>query len=369
VSTAARPPRIPPPALAAGMQRAAGGLGRLRSRLLPPPVTLLGLMLDGFGTAIGIFTVARLGIADQLKSGPRTAEELAAATGCDAGALRRLLRMLTPSGIFAERRDGRFAMTRLARPLCAGEPDSVRDWALFHGAPWHLTVWADVAESVRTGRTAIELRTGTGFFEWVGADPEQASEFDNAMTCMSTITDPAIVAACDLTGVGTLVDVAGGQGALLAALLVANPTVRGVLFDQPDVISRAQNGGPLQTAGVMSRCELVAGSFFESVPGGADAYLMKWIIHDWEESKAARILGVCRDAMRPGKRLLLVESVIVPGNAPDPGRVIDVAMLVLTGGRERTREDFARLLARCGFSLRTVRPTASPFSIVEAVAV
>jgi O-methyltransferase domain len=351
------------------MQRAAGGLGRLRSRLLPPPVTLLGLMLDGFGTAVGIFTVARLGIADQLKDGPRSVEEIAAATGCDAGALRRLLRMLTPSGIFAERRDGRFAMTRLARPLCAGEPDSVRDWAVFMGAAWHWPMWNDVAESVRTGRTAIELKTGTGFFEWVGADLEHAGVFDSAMTCMSTITDPAIVAASDLTGVGTLVDVAGGQGALLAALLVANPTMRGILFDQPAVIERAGAGGPLQRAGVMSRCELVAGSFFESVPGGADAYLMKWIIHDWEESKAQRILGVCRDAMRPGRRLLLVESVIVPGNAPDPGRIIDVAMLVLTGGRERTREDFARLLARCGFSLRQVRPTSSPFSIVEAVAV
>jgi len=369
VSTAARPPRIPPPAVAAGMQRAAGGLGRLRSRLLPPPVTLLGLMLDGFGAAIGIFTVARLGIADQLEDGPRTAEQLAAATGCDAGALRRLLRLLTPSGIFAERRDGSFAMTRLARPLCAGEPDSVRDWAVFLGAPWHWPMWADVAECVRTGRTAIETNTGTGFFEWIGSDPEYASTFDNAMTCMSTISDPAVVAACDLSGVGSLVDVAGGQGALLAALLVANPTLRGVLFDQAEVIERAREGGPLHRAGVMSRCELVAGSFFESVPGGADAYLMKWIIHDWEESKAARILGVCRDAMRPGTRLLLVESVIVPGNAPDPGRVIDVAMLVLTGGRERTREDFARLLARCGFALRQVRPTASPFSIVEAVAV
>jgi hypothetical protein len=369
MTTAARTPRTPPPALAAGMQRAASGLGRLRSRLLPPPVTLLGLMLDGFGTAVGIFTVARLGIGDQLRHGPRSAEELAASTGCNADALRRLLRVLTPAGIFSERRDGRFEMTRLARPLCTGEPDSVRDWALFHGAPWHWAIWADVAECVRAGRTAVEAREHTGFFEWVAARPGQAAEFDAAMTCMSTITNPAVVAACDLTGVGTLVDVAGGQGALLAALLAANPSLRGILFDQPAVIERAREGGPLHRAGVAGRCEWVAGDFFQAVPGGADAYLMKWIIHDWEDAKAARILGVCRDAMRPGAKLLLVESVITPGNAADPGRIIDLAMLVLTGGRERTREEFASLLARAGFALRQVHPTASPFSIVESVAV
>jgi hypothetical protein len=189
------------------------------------------------------------------------------------------------------------------------------------------------------------------------------------MTCMSRLTNPAIVAACELTGVGTLVDVAGGQGALLAALLLANPGMKGILFDQAEVIERARTAGPLQQPGVSGRCELVAGNFFTEVPSGADAYLMKWIIHDWEESKAARILGVCRDAMRPGARLLLAESVIAPGNAADPGRVIDVAMLVLTGGRERTREDYAALLGRAGFALRQVRPTASPFSIVEAVAI
>ena len=244
MSAGARTPRTPPPALAAGMQRAAAGLGRLRGRLLPPPVTLLSLMLDGFGTAVAIFTVARLGIADQLRHGPRSVEELAASTGCNADALRRLLRVLTPSGIFAERRDGRFEMTRLARPLSSGEPDSVRDWALFHGAPWHLSIWSDVGECVRTGRTAVETREHTGFFEWVAARPEQVAEFDGAMTCMSTITNPAVVAACDLTGVGSLVDVAGGQGALLAALLVANPTLKGILFDQQAVIERARGAAP-----------------------------------------------------------------------------------------------------------------------------
>lgn len=369
MSTAARPPRIPPPAVAAGVQRVAAGLGRLRGRLLPPPVTLISLMLDGFGASLGISAVARLGVADQLRAGPRSVEELAGACDCDAGALRRLLRLLTPLGIFAERRDGSFEMTRLARPLCSDEPDSVRPWALFMNAPWHLPVWADVAGCVRTGRTAVETMENKGFFEWIAERPEAAAEFDAAMTCMSTITNPAIVAACDVSAVGTLVDVAGGQGALLAALLTANPGLKGVLFDQPDVIERARSSGPLARSGLLTRCDLVAGDFFTEVPGGADAYLMKWIIHDWEESKARRILGVCRDAMRPGARLMLVESVIVPGNAADPGRIIDVAMLVLTGGRERTREDYAELLGRCGFALRQVRPTSSPYSIVEAVAI
>ncbi len=308
-----------------------------------------------------------LGIADRLRDGPRSVDELAEATGTHAPTLYRLLRALASVGIFAEDADGRFSMTLPAEYLRTDAPGSLSAWATFIGRPYTWSTWAHLLDSVKTDEPAFPKLHGATSWEYRAARPEEGAIFDAAMTGLSSLAAEAVVQGFDFSQIGVLVDVGGGHGELLAAILKANPTLRGILFDQPHVVAGAR--ALLEQAGVADRCEVVGGSFFEAVPEGADAYLLKSVIHDWDDAAAAEILGKCRAAMPETGRLLLVERLVGPPNEPDPAKFSDLNMLVELGGRERTAEEFEKLYAEAGFELTDVIETGSPYRVIEGTPV
>lgn len=323
-------------------------------------------LINGFQVSQAISVAATLGIADLLAGGPRSVEDLAAATGADASALDRLLRALSSAEMFSRTERG-YELTPLGEPLRSDVPASLRPWAVRMGQPDYWQTWGHLLDSVRTGETPFPSLFGMSPWEYRAAHPEENAIFNQAMTALSSGVADAVVEAYDFSGIECLVDVGGGEGALLRAILSANPTLRGVLFDQPHVVTEA--GGLLERGDIAARSEVVAGSFFDAVPAGADAYLLKSIVHDWDDEAAVRILRVCRDAIAPGGRLLVVEQVIQPGHKHDPAPFSDLNMLVMLGGRERTSDDFERLYAASGFRLTRIVPTWSGFSVIEGTPV
>jgi hypothetical protein len=276
-----------------------------------------------------------------------------------------VLRSLAAHGVFRETGERVFELTPLAEPLRSDAPNSVRSGAVFMGASWHWNVYGEMPYSVETGKSAWARANGEEVFAYFQTHPEHGEIFNRAMTDMSASAASAVVAAYDFSGVETLVDVAGGHGYLLAAVLEANPRARGVLFDLPHVLSGA--AATLERAGVTGRVELAPGDFFRSVPAGADAYMMKHIIHDWDDGRAVAILSNVAGAMREGGRVLLIETVIPEGNEPHFGKLMDLEMLVSPGGVERTEREYRELLAAAGLRLSRVIPTQSYLSVVEAV--
>lgn len=317
----------------------------------------------GFAAAQALTVAAELGIADLLAHGPQTVEALAAATKTDPGALKRLLRLLAAQGIFAEDPSGRFVQTPLGDALQADAPGSPRDFLRMIGRE-PFVAWARLIDAVRTGRPSFEQVFGAPRFAWLDRNPGAAALFQAAMVALGDDVIEPIVAACDFADTRLVVDVGGGHGRLLSAVLAAHPQVEGVLFDLPGGVAAAEAGA----GGPLPRCRLEAGDFFEKVPPGGDAYLLKKVLHDWPDEDAVRILVNCRRAMAPGGRVLVAETVIPPGNGPDPIKVMDVNMLVVTGGRERTTEEFATLFAQAGLKAGRVLPTGARISILEAFA-
>lgn len=330
-----------------------------------PPAAALMQRLTGAWIAQSISVVAKLGTADALADGPRHVSELAAMANVHAPSLYRLLRTLASFGIFAEDEDGRFRLTPLADPLRSDAPDSVRAYAIMLGEEWVWRAWGNALHSVQTGESAFEYTFGVDPWEYLAARPEASAIFDAAMTSRSGRDNDAVAAAYDFSGCERIVDVAGGRGSLLAAILRAYPALHGTLFDQPHVAPGAQEY--LAAAGLADRCDVVAGDFFASIPPGADAYLLKRVIHDWDDERAVRILRHCREAMPPTGRLLVIETVIPPGNGPSIGKVLDLQMLVHQGGKERTEAEYRALLTDAGFDLTQVVPTSSALSLIEGV--
>ena len=330
----------------------------------PSPRGLLDLMLGG-SVAQAISVAARLGIADLIEDGPRPHTELAAAVKVDPGTLYRLLRVLASVGIFAENADGAFELTPLADGLRTKAPTSLRDYAVLLGEEWYRGAWSQLQHSVRTGESAFEHVFGSPIFNYFARNPAAAAVFDAAMTSRGSMEDSAIAAAYDFAH-RTVVDVGGGRGSLIATILRQHPGSRGVLFDLSHVVPGA--AALVREAGLADRCRFVCGDFFEQIPPDEDVYLMKKIIHDWSDERACRILANCRAAMARSGRLLLLEQVIRPGNAPSLGKVMDLQMLVLTsGGRERTEADYKALLGSAGFELARIIPTKCPLHIIEAM--
>ncbi len=329
------------------------------------PEEMLLKMIAGSFVSQALYVAARLGVADLLAEEPRDPSELAQATGAHTGSLYRMLRALASVGVFSERADGKFELTPAASLLRRDVPGSLRDTAIMFGEEWHWKVWGSAYDSVKTGETAFPLVHGAEVFPYFAANPDAARVFDRAMTSMSHSAAAAVAEAYDFSGVEWLADIAGGHGTLLAGILRANPGMRGILFDQPQVIAGA--GERLAAEGVAERVQLESGDFFKSVPAAADAYVMKYIIHDWDDERALTILRNVRRAMPGHARLLLVETVISDGNAPHFGKLIDLEMLLFTGGRERTKSEYRSLLERAGFRMTRVVSTRSPLSIVEAV--
>lgn len=310
-----------------------------------------------------IHVAAELGVADLLSGGERDVAGLAQACGADADSLFRLLRGLASLGIFQETTSRTFALTPLAELLRSDHPQSLRQFARMLGEEHYLS-WNDLLHSVRTGENAFRHGHGMSVFEWYGQNPRRAEIFNGAMTDFSRNETEALLAAFDFSGIGHLVDVGGGRGELLQRVLQANDQLRGTLFDQPQVVAAA-----VIEPSLTERLQVQGGDFFAEAPTGADAYLLKHILHDWGDEACRTILSHIRAAMAPGARVLIIEPVIPPGNDPFPGKLLDLNMLVMTeGGRERTADDYAALLEGAGLRLSRIVPTASAVSVVEALA-
>jgi len=328
------------------------------------PDAALAQLILGKGLSMALTVVAKLRIADLLVSGPKTLEDLATTTNTHAPSLYRILRRVSTVGVFAEQSDGRFTLTPMAQYLCTGVKGSLRGMADFWGSDWSWRSCGALLETVQTGRTAFDSVWGEPLFDYLGKNPGEFAIFNEGMTGFSSRIAPAVAEAYDFTAFKTVVDVGGGHGVLLHTILQAHSGVSGIVFDSPDVVVGTEDA--IRKAGLTERCRAVGGDFFESVPTGGDAYLMKFIIHDWNDGKATTILRNCRNSVNPGGKLLLVETVIAPGNAADFGAALDLEMLVLTGGQERTEDEYRQLLAGAGWRLTRVIPTNSLMQIVEA---
>jgi hypothetical protein len=322
-------------------------------------------LANGYRTTQALYVAAKLGIPDQLASGPQSSEALAQILGAHPASLYRLLRALTTIEVVQEREDGRFELLPIGSLLRSDSPASLRSWALFGGHQWQ--VWGDLLTSIQTGESARKRLFGTDGFEHVEQDPELAAVFNQAMVELTRLVSGAVARAYDFSN-RRILDVGGGYGELLRAILAAHSTARGVLFDMPHAMEEGRRN--LEEAGFRNRCEFVSGDFFESVPIGADTYILKSIIHDWNDEKATAILGACRQAMTPEARLLLVERILPErlGTTPADQTVAfsDLNMLLSHQALERTEADFRRLLENARLRLRQIIPVTSGFSILEA---
>jgi hypothetical protein len=321
-------------------------------------------LVNGYRASQALVVAVSLGVADLLADGSRSSAELAAGTGSHEPSLYRLLRALASLGVLAEGDDRRFSLTPLGEPLRSDVPESLAAWIRFSGREYHRNAWMQLEHSVRTGDDAMHHTIGRSSWEYRAEHPEEGEIFDRAMTDLTRTAVRDLVAGYDFKRFGTVVDVGGGHGSLLAGILSAAPEARGVLFDLPQVLAGARP--LLEGAGVFERCELVAGSFFDSVPAGGDAYTLKSIVHDWDDADATRILSTCRAAMGPGARVLLVERDLGAPNELPGAKLSDLNMLVALGGRERTRDEYAALFERSGLSFVAETPTPSGFSVYEA---
>ncbi|HEY1006929.1 MAG TPA: methyltransferase [Sphingobacteriaceae bacterium] len=330
----------------------------------PPPEVVLNQLIFGGLVQKCIWAIAKLTIPDLLKDHPKPVSRLASETGTDPGALYRVLRTLAAVGLFSESAGQTFGLAPMGRLLQSGSPGSMRDFAVMIGENWLWSDWAQILYTVKTGGIAHHKVHGMSTFEYFEQNKEAGEIFNRAMTNLSELAVPAILEAYDFSGTGKLVDVAGGHGFLLAAILQQYPGMQGMLFDLPFVIEGAPR--ELETMGVRDRVELVSGDFFTSVPQGGDCYLMKHIIHDWDDEQSTRILKNIGAAMNAGGKLLLVEMVVPGENIPHPSKTLDVLMMLVEGGMERTADQFRLLLKGAGFNMRRIISTRSPMSLIEA---
>jgi C-methyltransferase len=338
-------------------------LYRLNQRLTPAPAAIFEMLLASW-TSQAITVVAQLGVADALADGPLPIDELATRVDADADALRRLLRALISRGIFRERRDGRYALNSLSDTLRSDAPVSMKSAARFYGSQEQRERWTLLVNSIRTGNAVVAALRGKATFEYFAENPELATLFNQTMTSISELTDATVVAGYDFGVYPTIVDVGGGHGPLLATILAAAPASQGVLYDLSTVVADAPN--LLRERDVADRVRIEEGSFFDSVPRGGDAYVLKNIIHDWADEKAVHILRNVRATADPRATLLLVELVIPRHNRDFPGKWADLEMMLNLGARERTAAEYRSLLSQAGFRMTRVVQTASPLSVVEA---
>jgi hypothetical protein len=332
---------------------------------VPPPVAMLQLM-SGFWISRCIYITAKLGLADLVKDGPKKAADLAAATNTHPPSLFRVLRALACVGVLTQHEDT-FGDTPLLQTLRSDVPGSLRAFAMTELGEEHYPAWGELLHSVQTGGIAFDQAFGMDVWKYFGQHPENAKIFNDAMSGMTAQANDALHAAYDFGGIATLVDIGGGHGGLITSILRRNPQMRGILFDSPQVIDGARSA--LDKSDEADRCELVAGNFFESVPEGGDAHILKWIIHDWTDDQCVTILKNSHRALAENGKLILVEAVVPDGSEMHFSKFMDLNMLVMTGGRERTEAEFRDLYERAGFRLTRIVPTESPFSVIEGMRV
>jgi len=355
--------KLPPARVVRAVEKVRAGLQSLVRRMVPAHIAVLE-MAQGSMLTQAIYVAAELGVADTLRDGPRTAEEIARQVGADPDAVQRLMRALVQFSIFTELRDGRFKLTPAGDALRSDSPYGIRDFAVLMGHPLHWEDWGQLVESVRTGEPSLPKLRGMGAFDYLDTNVEYGSVFYGGMTALSNMETDPILAAYDFSRFGTIVDVCGGRGALLAEILRHTPKSQGVLIDARAIDSGAET--VMKEAGVADRCRIDTSAMFDPVTPGGDAYLLKHVIHDWPESQALEILRNVRQAIGPDGRLLVLEFVPDEGNGPHPAKLVDLWLMLLVGGRERTERQYADLLRRAGFAIDRVVQTAAAISIVEA---
>jgi hypothetical protein len=329
-----------------------------------PPYAQLVQMATAHWVSHIIYVAAKLGLADHLAKGPKSADELAGPTQTHTLSLYRLMRTLASLCIFTEDATHRFALTPLGEALKTGAPGSARASILTLASEWMSRGWDQLLYSVQTGKGGFEKSLGMPFFDWLAKNPIEASMFSETMIGIHGAEPPAVAGVYDFSGFTTVVDVGGATGNLLTTILGRYPGLRGILYDLAHVVRDAP--ALIQARGLSDRITIESGSFFEGVPGGGDAYLLSHIIHDWTEDQCLTILGHCRRAMNADSRLLIIEMVLPVGDAPHPGKILDMMMLVGPGGQERTEQEYGNLLRKAGLRLTRVVPTESPVSVVEA---
>jgi O-methyltransferase domain/Dimerisation domain len=342
------------------MSQTAGGKAETQS-----PQSHLIQMATAHWVSSFLYAAAKMNLADQLAERAKTAEELSQSTGAAAPSLYRLMRTLASLGLFTEDSEHRFALTSLGEPLKTGAPGSVKSSVLTLAGGIFTKALDHLLYSVQTGKTGFEKAFGVPVFNWLASHPVEASMFSETMVALHGTEPPAVASAYDFSEFGTIVDAGGATGNMLSAILSHHPKPRGILFDLPHVVADAP--ALISAKGLMDRIKIENGSFFESVPSGGDLYLLSHIIHDWSEAQWLTILGNCRRAMRADSRLLIVEMVLPIGDAPHLGKILDVIMLAVPGGQERTEAEYRALLDKGGFRLKRVVPTESAVSVVEAV--
>lgn len=330
-----------------------------------PPREAMSQLVTSWWISQAVRTMVLLDLPDHLAGDPRTAAEVAEQTGTHAPTMQRFLRTLAGLGLCATTDDGRFRLTPQGELLRSDAPHSMRSYVLTMTAPYVTQAWEQLPEALRNGEAAFPRVHGLSFWDYLAANPEEGVRFDGAMSGAVVVRAQALLAAVQLDGVKTLVDVGGGQGEMLVTVLEATPGLQGILFDQPQVLQGAEDR--FAAAGVADRCQSVAGNFFVKVPRGADSYTLAMIVHDWPDDAAIEILRVCHQAMSPGARLWIVEQIVPPGDEFHRSKLLDLHMLVLFGARERTAEEHRALLEAAGFEHITIYPTDSPYSVIEAV--
>ncbi len=324
----------------------------------------LNRMITGYWTSQAIYAAAKLGIADLLKGGSKPVEQLAEESGTNSDALYRLLRALASVGIFVENEHKEFSLTPLAEPLQSDVEGSIRALSMMSGDE-QFQAWGEIVYSIQTGKTAFDKVFKKPIFDYLGEHPEKAAVFDAAMTGIHGRETVSILNAYDFSGIKVLADIGGGNGSNMIGILQKHSEMKGILFDLPHVIERAIPN--IENADLKDRCKLVSGDFFDSVPKKADAYLMRHIIHDWDDEKSLTILRNCHTVMPENGKLLIVESVIPSGNDPFAGKFLDLVMMLIPGGKERTEEEYKILFQQAGFELTRIVRTNSELSVIEGV--
>jgi hypothetical protein len=330
---------------------------------LPPHAQIIQ-MGTAYWVSQFVCTAANMRLADHLAGGPRSAGELTAVTGANPRALHRFMRTLASLGILTQDTGDRFALTPLGAALKSDAPGAARATVLVMGGPTFRSAFAEFQYSLETGKTAMEKVCGMPLFDYLAQHPQEAAQFSEAMVGIHGAEPPAVAAAYDFSRLATIVDVGGATGNMLGHILKRHSQPRGILFDRPHVVTEAP--ALLRAHGVEGRVSIEHGSFFDRVPAGGDAYILSHIIHDWNEDQCLTILGNCRKAMKPGAKLLIVEFVLPEGDTPHFGKIVDMVMLTIPGGEERTAAEYGTLLAAAGLKMTRVFPTASDVSIVEA---
>jgi hypothetical protein len=322
-------------------------------------------LLFGKQLTYSLSGVARLGVADHMDGTAKPVEEIAAKSGAHAPSLYRVMRMLASFGVFKEEPPRHFALTPVGALLKTGAPGSLRYMAMMFGEEFSTRSYEHIADCLRSGGDGVSEAYGKHIWEVLAERPEQCETFQRAMTNSTSVAADAIIEAYDFSGIKRLADVGGGHGLLLAAILRANPQLQGVLFDRPEVVGNVPKD---RFAGCEERIDIEPGSFFERVPGGCDAYLLKHIIHDWSDEHCRTILGLMREKLPNDGRVLVCEMVVSDEPGPTPAKLLDIEMLVMTvGGKERTPEEFGDLFASAGLRLNRIVPTGRPISVIEAV--